>query len=122
MAKRQASLLSFCQSKHVKDKGSVRRRLMMIATKNQMTLIAKMYRLKIAQKNLNIHVMSTLSPQIFGDLSAPLSSESLTNTVLTDPVVYFECQGFIQDFSTGGGGWGGGPASLASQILYILMH
>ena len=49
-------------------------------TKNQMTLIAKMYRLKIPQKNrkknLNIHVviqhmMSTLSAQNFGDLSAP---------------------------------------------------
>ena len=33
----------------------------------------------------------------------------------------FGYQGFIQDFLTGGGGGGvGGPASLASQILYLL--
>ena len=31
---------------HIRDKGSLRRRLMMIKTKNMMTLIAKMYRLK----------------------------------------------------------------------------
>ena len=37
---------------HIRDKVSLRRRLMMIKTKNQMTLIAKMYRLKVAQKNL----------------------------------------------------------------------
>ena len=45
MAKRQVLLLSFCQSTQ-RDKGSLRRTLMMIKTKNQMTLIAKMYRLK----------------------------------------------------------------------------
>ena len=56
---------------------------MMIKTKNQITLIAKMYkmyRLKRAQKNLNMnlnkchdpsHTMSTLCPQVFVDLSAP---------------------------------------------------
>ena len=49
----KAFLLS-CQSTH-RDKGSLRRRLMMIKTKNQVTLIAKMHRLKIAKKNLNIH-------------------------------------------------------------------
>ena len=38
-------------------KKSLRRRLMMIKTKDQMTLIAKMYMLKIAQKNLNIHAI-----------------------------------------------------------------
>ena len=46
---------------HISDKGSLKRRLMMVKIKNQMTLIVKMYRLKIAQKNLNmnlnIHVM-----------------------------------------------------------------
>ena len=39
----------------IRHKGGLRRRLMLIKTKNRMTLIAKMYRLKIAQKN--IHVM-----------------------------------------------------------------
>ena len=38
------------------DKGSQRRRLMMIKTKNQMTLITKMYRLKISQMNLNMNL------------------------------------------------------------------
>ena len=52
LAKRQASCLFFVIA-HIRDKGSLRRRLMM-KTKNQMTLIAKMYMLKISQKNLNI--------------------------------------------------------------------
>ena len=39
MARRRASLLSFCEV-HIRDKGSLRRRLMMIKTKHQMTLIA----------------------------------------------------------------------------------
>ena len=46
---------------HIRDKRSLRRRLMIIKTKNQMILIAKMARLMIALKNLNmnlnIHVM-----------------------------------------------------------------
>ena len=45
MARRQASLLSVCQI-HLRDKEGLRRRLMM--SKNQMTLIAKMYWLKMA--------------------------------------------------------------------------
>ena len=36
------------------------------------------------------HMMSTLSPQIFGDLSV-YEDVSLNNNVLSDPVVYFEC-------------------------------
>ncbi len=67
MAKRQAFLLNFCQV-HIRDKDSLRRRLMMLKTKNLMT---RMYRLKIAQKNLemnlNCHVLidhiSTLIPK-----------------------------------------------------------
>ena len=53
----------------------------MIKTKNQTTLITKMFRLKIAQKesehefehscHVPSHMMSTLSPQIFGDVLAP---------------------------------------------------
>ena len=60
MAERQAPLLSFCQV-HIRDKGSLRSWPMMTKTKHLMTLISKMYRLKTAQKNLNmnlnIHVM-----------------------------------------------------------------
>ena len=41
---------------HIRDKGSLRSRLMMVKTKNQMTLITKIYRLKIAQKNLNMNL------------------------------------------------------------------
>ena len=51
----------FFVKEHIRDEGSLKRRLMMIMTKNQTTLIVKMYRLKIAQNNLNmnlnIHVM-----------------------------------------------------------------
>ena len=66
MAKRQEFLLSFCQSTLKRQRESEEKAVMI---KNQMTLIAKMYRLKItkinrlkiAQKNLNmnlnIHVM-----------------------------------------------------------------
>ncbi len=39
-----------------RDKGSLKRRLMMIMTKNQMTLIDEMHRLKIAQRNLNLNL------------------------------------------------------------------
>ena len=38
------------------DKGSLRRRLMMIKTKNQMTLIAKMHSLESTLKNLNMNL------------------------------------------------------------------
>ena len=61
-----AFLLSFCQSTH-RDKGCLRRRLVMIKTKNQMTLIAIVYRLKIAQKNLNmnLNIHVNIEPQKF---------------------------------------------------------
>ena len=54
MAKSQASYLVV--KIHIRGKGSLRRRLMMIKTKNQMTVITKMYRLKIVQKNLNMNL------------------------------------------------------------------
>ena len=50
---------------------------MMIKAKNPITLIAKIYRLKIDQKNLNRNLNRSitydviLSPQNLGDLSAP---------------------------------------------------
>ena len=56
MAKDKHPCLVFCQSTHKRQSES-EEKLMMIKTKNQMTLIAKIYSLKIAQKNLNIHVM-----------------------------------------------------------------
>ena len=56
MAKDKHSCLVFVQV-HIKDKWSLRKRLVMTKTTNQMSLIVKMYRSKIAQKNLNIHVM-----------------------------------------------------------------
>ena len=60
MAKIRASLLSFCQSTHKIQMGS-EEKADDDQTKNQITLITKMCRLKIAQKNLNmnlnIHVM-----------------------------------------------------------------
>ena len=38
---------------HIRDKRSLRRRLMMIKTKNQMALMDKMYRLKMMIKTKN---------------------------------------------------------------------
>ena len=75
MARRQASLLSLVKVL-IRDKGSLRRRLMVITTKNQMTLLTKLYRWKIAHESEHSchgpsHMTSTLSPQFFGDLSAP---------------------------------------------------
>ena len=41
---------------HVREKGSLRRRLIMIKTKDKIILIAKMYRLKISLKNLSMNL------------------------------------------------------------------
>ena len=88
MAKRQASLLSFCQSTHKRQRKSEEKA---DDDQDQESDVSNCQdvRLKIPQKIEHSyhdpsHIMSTLRPQIFGDLSAPELAGSLNNNLLSE--------------------------------------
>ena len=103
MAKRQASLLSFCQSTHKRQRESEEKA---DDDQDQESDDSDHQDVQVEDSSEESelesehswhdpsHMMSTLRPPFFGDLSAP---EVANHKVLADPVVgYFECDYITQ--------------------------
>ena len=110
MARRQASLLSFCQSRESKEKADDDQDQESDDFDRQDVQVEDSPEESEHSCHDPSHPMSTLSPQFFGghnieppnfnDLSAPEVVSHLSNNVLSDTVVYFECD--FDDISCSG--------------------